>query len=391
VIESTEDGPGGEGGLLDRLLRIPLYHKLVGANALLILATLAGALWIRNADLSHLEGGPLLLGGIVVGVGVALNLALLRTALGPVKEIEDTARRVERGEFDARAEPSRLTDRDLRRVTDVFNRMLDVVADHRRRQRALTLRTFEREERDHAETARKLRESTAQRVAALLMQLRAARGELGESPILDECQQLARDTLEDLRRTARDLRRPEIDDLGLDRALRAYATDLAGPGGPRVELEGGSLRRCLERETRFRLYRILQEAVANAVEHAEAETVTLSIGVEDGVAYGEVRDDGVGFRTYPDLPEASRRPGGTLAVPAQLDEDGTGPDDLESLGLVAMRERARDLGAELTLDSGPGRGTTVRVEVLCDAEDVAGSGGPAAREGARHPMGSDGP
>ena len=54
MIESTEDGQGGEGGLLDRLLRVPLYHKLVGANALLILATLAGALWIRNADLSHL-------------------------------------------------------------------------------------------------------------------------------------------------------------------------------------------------------------------------------------------------------------------------------------------------------------------------------------------------
>ena len=391
MIESTEESSGGEGGLLNRLLRVPLYYKLVGANVVLILATLAGALWIRSGGVPHVLGGPLLLGGIVVGLGVALNLALLRTALGPVKEIEETARRVERGEFDARATPSRLTDEELRRVTDVFNRMLDVVAEHRRRQRALTLRTFEREERDHEETARKLRESTAQRVAALLMQLRAVRGELGDSELLDECQELARDTLEDLRRTARELRRPEIDDLGLDRALRAYATDLAGPEGPRVELEGESLRECLRQETRFRLYRILQEAVANAVEHAEAETVTLRIGVEDGVACGEVRDDGVGFRTYPSHPEASVGPGGAPAASPGPGE-GERPGEAESLGLVAMRERARDLGATLSLDSDPGRGTTVRVELPCDADEISGADEPAAaREAGRRRAGPETP
>lgn len=331
----TEDVPG----LADRLLRVPLYHKLVGANVVLLLATLAGALWVAGGDAPDLPGGSLLLGGLVVGIGVVINLALVRTALRPVEEIEETARRVQGGDFDARARVSPVADRDLRRLTGVFNSMLDVVDDYHRRQRALTLRTFEREERDQAETARRLRESTAQRVATLLVHLRALRNEVGDSPAVDHCQELARQTLEELRRTARGLRRPEIDDLGVGRALRAYATDLAGDDGPRIELEGSSLRQCLTEEARFRLYRIMQEAVSNAIEHAAADSVAVAVGVRDGRARIEIRDDGVGLRG----------------------------SEGEGLGLIAMRERARDMGAELTVESEPDRGTRVRAELPCDA------------------------
>lgn len=328
------------GGMTGRLLRVPLYHKLVGANVLLLVATLAGALWVGGDGPPGVPGGPLLLGGLVVAMGVVLNLALVRTALRPVEEIEGTARRVEEGDFDARARPSVVADRDLRRLIQVFNRMLDVVAEYRRRQRALTLRTFEREEREQAETAHRLRETTAQRVAALLVHLRATRNELGDSEDLDRCRDLARETLRDLRQTARGLRRPEIDDLGLGRALRAYGSDLAGEQGPRIELEGAGLGECLTRESRFRLYRILQEALSNAIEHAAAGSVVVDVGVTAGRAYGEVRDDGLGFRA----------------------------SDGEGLGLVAMRERARDLDAELSVESEPGRGTRVRVELACDAD-----------------------
>lgn len=342
VATERSEGPGEPPGR--RLLRVPLYHKLVGANVLLLLATLAGALWVAGDGPPDLSGGSLLLGGLVVGLGVVLNLALVRTALGPVEEIEEAARRVEGGDFDARASSSAVADRDLRRLTQVFNRMLDVVADYRRRQRALTLRTFEREERDQAETAHRLRETTAQRVATLLVHLRTLRNEVGDSDELDRCRELARETLQDLRRTARSLRRPEIDDLGPGRALRAYGSDLAGEQGPSIELEGAGLGECLGRESRFRLYRILQEALSNAIEHAAAESVVVDVGATDGRACGEVRDDGVGFR-----------------VSAQ-----------EGLGLVAMRERARDLGADLSVESHPGRGTRVRVELPCDGGDGSG-------------------
>lgn len=354
--------------LWDRLLRIPLYHKIVGANVLLLLATLAGALWTASDAVPEFDAGPLLLGGLVVGLGVALNLALLRTALRPLEEIEETARRVEQGDFGARAGPSPVADPDLRRVTDVFNRMLDVVAEYRRRQRALTLRTFEQEEREHAETASKLREQTAQRVATLLVRLRALGDDIGDPEALDQCRELARATLEDLRRTARGLRRPELDDLGLARALRAYATEIVGSDGPRVEFRDASLSGCLSREARLRLYRILQEALANAVEHAEAETVTLRLGADDDTAFAEIRDDGRGFRTGEGAVAGptSPRPGGEAPQRPDPggDSDGT---RRRGLGLIAMQERARDLDADLSVASQPGRGTSVRVELPCDA------------------------
>lgn len=335
----TEPDQNAPAGLADRLLRVRLYRKLVGANVLLLVVTLAGALWVGGGAPPDLSGGPLLLGGLVVGAGIVINLALVRTALLPVREIEETARRVKEGDFDARARTSSVADRDLRRLTGVFNRMLDVVADHRRRQRELTLRTFEREERDQAETARRLRENTAQRAATLLVQLRAVRKDLDDSTGLDQCQELTREILEEVRQTAQGLRRPEIDDLGLGRALRAYAVDLAGENGPRIELEGGSLRECLTKEARFRLYPIMQEALSNAIEHARADSVAVELGVTNGRARAEIRDDGAGFRV----------------------------SEREGLGIVAMRERARDLGAELTVESEPGRGTRVRAELPCDA------------------------
>lgn len=386
-------GRDGGSGPLRRttraLLGIPLYHKLVGANALLLLTAVGGAWWVGRGS-SGMNGAPLLLGGLVVAVGSALNLALVRTALGPVEEIEETARRVEAGDFEARADPSPVADRDLRRLTEVFNRMLEVVADYRRRQRELTMRTFEREEREQAETARQLRESTAQKLATLLVRLRAARARLPDPPdpdaaegapgeredsledsledTLQESLELARQTLEDLRRTARGLRRPEIDDLGLARALRAYVNDLTGPEGPRFEIEESSLRGCLDREARFRLYRILQEAVSNAVEHASAETVSVRLAVEAGTAVAEIRDDGVGFRPGPGFgAESGPAPG----------EDGSDA----GLGLVAMRERARDLGGELRVESAAGHGSRVRVELPCGAAADSDAGGNAAPSG----------
>lgn len=390
-----DEGRVDRGGALRRavraLLRIPLYHKLVGANALLLVAATGGAWWVGRGS-TGVEGAPLLLGGLVVAVGAALNLALVRTALRPVEEIEETARRVEGGDFGARAETSPVADRDMERLTEVFNRMLDVVAEYRRRQRELTIRTLEREEREQAETARQLRESTAQGVATLLVRLRGALARLQETSgsagaagrdgetdrsvedALSECLELARDALEELRRTARGLRRPEIDDLSVARAIRAWGGDLAGPEGPRLEVHGGSLQGCLDREARFCLYRILQEAVSNAVEHAGAETVSVRLAVEAGTAVAEIRDDGVGFRPGPGF-------GSEAGASGAEDESGTEGSSGTGLGLVAMRERARDLGAELAVESEPGSGSRVRVELPCRPGTGTGDGGSPGGEG----------
>jgi signal transduction histidine kinase len=87
------------------------------------------------------------------------------------------------------------------------------------------------------------------------------------------------------------------------------------------------------------VFRIAIEALQNAARHAHAEHVSVSLGQSDGHLALEVRDDGVGFD--PDDPELRSR----------------------RLGLTSMEERAERIGANLTIDSAPGRGTAVRLEV----------------------------
>jgi signal transduction histidine kinase len=91
----------------------------------------------------------------------------------------------------------------------------------------------------------------------------------------------------------------------------------------------------LERE----VFRIAQEALENALRHADAERLRLRLAAADGRLELTVSDDGVGFD--PTAPSVRSR----------------------RLGLTSMEERAQALGGTLTIESEPGRGTTVRLEV----------------------------
>jgi two-component system sensor histidine kinase UhpB len=86
------------------------------------------------------------------------------------------------------------------------------------------------------------------------------------------------------------------------------------------------------------LFRIAQEATLNAARHASATQVTITLGGQNGTLLMTIGDDGVGFE--PDAPDK----------------------DPSHWGLRNMRERARAVGATLTIDTAPQRGTTVTVE-----------------------------
>jgi signal transduction histidine kinase len=86
-------------------------------------------------------------------------------------------------------------------------------------------------------------------------------------------------------------------------------------------------------------FRIMQEALNNAVKHSEAELITVTLGAAKGRVLLLVEDDGRGFDTADPLLRARR------------------------LGLTSMEERAEDLGGEARITSKPGKGTKVRVEV----------------------------
>jgi signal transduction histidine kinase len=99
----------------------------------------------------------------------------------------------------------------------------------------------------------------------------------------------------------------------------------------------------LDPVTVLALYRIVQEAVTNAATHGGVSEAAVTLRSEDGVIIAEIRDEGCGF---------------------ELPGPGTASDDGHvGVGLVGMRERAEAVGGRLTVETSPGKGTTVRAAV----------------------------
>jgi len=141
-------------------------------------------------------------------------------------------------------------------------------------------------------------------------------------------------TVLDVRRIVEGLRPPALDELGLAESLHQLVRRLEVPGGPAIEVTvhvPGRLPAGVEVAT----YRIVAEAVTNAVKHADAHRVGVIVTTEAGCVVIEVSDDGAGAAAARD----------------------------EGVGLVSMRERAEEIGGSLVLASAPGRGTVVRAEL----------------------------
>jgi len=157
-----------------------------------------------------------------------------------------------------------------------------------------------------------------------------------------ELRAVTTDALDLMRDMARDLRPSTLDDLGLVAALGRYVTDY----GPRHHLETDFQAASMDHvrlrpEVEIVLYRIAQEALTNVSRHAEAHSVNVLLERRNGHAILVVEDDGHGF-------DAERVGGGLPGA---------------KLGLLGMEERAGLVGGTLTVESRPGAGTAVFVEV----------------------------
>ncbi len=330
-----------------RFLRVPLYHKIVVANSAFVALAAFAATWLtlRTAGVA---GTAFTMGVVAASVLLAVlvtaaaNAFLVRIALSTLDPLEDTARRVERGDLDARCARSPLADDQISRLTAVFNEMLEGLEEGRRRQQELSVTVLKAEERERMWLARELYDDTAQVLATALLRLRAAAGTQG--PSRDEALQAVRDeivgALEGIRKIARRLRPPELDELGLSAAITAHARALTEVGGVPIEASVEPVDDLLSREGRLALYRILQEALNNAVHHANATRIDLTISAHSGRIRALVQDDGEGF-----------------------DPDRVPPSPTGTFGLVGIRERVSYLGGGSSIESAPGKGTTVRIEI----------------------------
>jgi signal transduction histidine kinase len=199
-------------------------------------------------------------------------------------------------------------------------------------------RSIEASERERRRWARELHDQTLQDLGAVRVTLSAARRrgdpETLAAAVDDAVAQLAQG-IDELRAIITDLRPASLDELGVEAALRALVERTRGmPGAPEVALEVDLVRRP-EPNVESAVYRLVQEAVTNAVKHAGARRIDIALAESGGVIRVVVRDDGTGFDPR---------------------------DSAGGFGLIGMRERLALVSGTLDIASGAG-GTEVRAEI----------------------------
>lgn len=347
----------------DAFLGVPLSLKLVAASVAVAAVVAAVTLLVihRVPAVRAVPDGLLVGGAFVVGAAAlaVLDGLLVGVALRPIRELERAASRVEEGDLSARAEATPFADRQLRRVTEHFNGALDGIAELRSRLRAVARQAVTRREEERRELADRLQEDVAQRIAACLLKLKVARGpaEHGERDrLLDELREEAAGVLEGVRRLARDLHPPELTDIGVGRAIQAFARSFGESTGLEVEVVRSSVDEVLADDARLTLYRTAQDLLMNVVQRTECSSVRIRLWPEPGRVVLELSQAENGA-----VPPAVRA--GQGREPAGRDSGRAAPVRwADSPELLEIRERAGYVGGRILADGEAGR-SRIRVEV----------------------------
>lgn len=335
------------------LLRVPLVAKVAGANLLIVAVAFVAALMVRGGARAGRD--VLFIAGLALLGSFLVNVALIVLALRPLQALETLAARVWGGHLDVRVNESPLADARIARVGRTMNLLLDGLLADRMRARQLASEVIGAGDRERAYIARELHDSVAQSLAALVMQVGAAARDCTDPRLaerLGTIRTLGTNALEEVRLLAHTMYPRVLDDLGLVAALGHLArqTTNATPGSPVVSVSAPEAfdAGLVPPPIASVLYRVAQEGVNNAVRHANAATVTITVDLgacDAGTEMAgqcvslEVRDDGAGF----DVAEAGRRRPG--------------------MGLFTMRERVLLVNGRFTITSAPRAGTRVSVHI----------------------------
>ncbi|MFD3658580.1 GAF domain-containing sensor histidine kinase [Streptomyces sp. NPDC058620] len=198
---------------------------------------------------------------------------------------------------------------------------------------------------ERSRLAHELHDAVSQKLFSLRLTAQAAAALVDRDPARakDELQQvaaLAAEAVDELRAAVVELRPAALDEDGLVATLRTQIQVLDRAHAARVTFESAGVR-ALPATQEEALLRVSQEALHNALRHSGAAHVAVSLVRHGATAVLRISDDGSGFDAT-----AVRHAG-------------------RHLGLVSMRHRAGSVGGKLTVESAPGRGTTIKMEVPC--------------------------
>ncbi len=212
--------------------------------------------------------------------------------------------------------------------------------------RRLSHELLSSQEEERKKISRELHDEIGQILTAINVKLATLRKEAtvnttGLTRKIASTQRLVERSMNTVHRFAQELRPPLLDDLGLNPALHSYAKAFTKRTLIGVHFKTIAAIEQLSSDKRTVLFRVIQEAFTNVEKHAEASLVTVSIRRLRDVVHLEIHDNGKSFQIARVL--AARRSG--------------------RLGLIGMRERVEMVGGEFNVESEPGRGTTILVQV----------------------------
>jgi len=329
------------GGLVHRMLRVPLGYKLAGANLLIVLAAW-GAYAAYHAAAA--DWRMLAVMAIALALGLAVNLLLVSIALRPIRDLEETATRVWSGDLETRVPRSVVADADLAQVGGMLNILLTALSEDRARVRTLAQEVVRSGDRERSRVGKELHDSIAQSLAALRYQLIAIEREAQDLELAEKLRtvrQSAGEVLEQVRLLSLTVHPQILDDLGLVAALRHLARTMTDGAAIAVSVtpEVESQLRDLPSDVAVAVYRVARESVANALRHGAPTGIDIRVGLAGDDLVMHVEDDGNGFD------------------PADTEREG------QAMGLFQMRERIALLNGKVEIVSGPQQGTDVRVRV----------------------------
>jgi signal transduction histidine kinase len=209
--------------------------------------------------------------------------------------------------------------------------------------RSLSGRLLTAQEEEKARLAKELHDGLSQNLALLAVELElfGQRPPLEPEQIAVRMQEFSSQTKglsAEVHRLSHGLHPAKLARLGLAAAIGGFCREVEAAHKIKIEFAAANVARSLPEDIALCLYRVAQEAIQNVIKHSGAKTVMVELETEDNVLGMRIADDGKGFEV------------GAVS-PA------------ESLGLISMEERVRLVRGQIVVDSTPGAGTRIQVQV----------------------------
>lgn len=227
-------------------------------------------------------------------------------------------------------------------LTGDLQNVSDLVADAQEMQK-FGLKIIHAQEEERKKLSREIHDGPAQTMANVMLRTELVEKILDQQGVekarieIQDLRKIVKDSLGEVRRIIYDLRPMTLDDIGLIPTLAKYIRNAEEHTGIKIKFTNIGKERRFPANMEVAIFRFVQEAIQNAYKHAEPKTVQVKLELTDERVTAVIKDDGKGFDIL------------------------TKKED--SFGLVGMKERINMLDGRLSIDSKPGKGTLIMVQI----------------------------